>query len=130
MNSSLDARTAPSPPAPVPFELPMMTYFLLTKHPHGTVAHALDFDLVSVAKSDEEACKKLRMAIKAHVEFGIQMDITKDILFKAPEEFWAALTPETTLSIGEPIQIDNAHLIRTAYTTKTDESELCSSAAR
>jgi hypothetical protein len=129
MNLSHELSTTKAPPAPVPFELPMMTYFLLTKHPHGTVAHALDFDLVSVAKTDEEAKKKLRMTIKAHVEFGIQMDITKDILFKAPEEFWAALTPETTLSIGEPIQIDNAHLIRTAYTTKIDETELCSNAA-
>jgi hypothetical protein len=129
MNSPLNAYVATSPPAPVPFELPMMTYFLITKHPHGTVAHALDFDLVSVGKSDEVAVKKLRMAVKAHVEFGIQMDISKDILFKAPEEFWAALTPETTLSIGEPIQIEKAHLIRTAFTTKTDETELCFSAA-
>ncbi len=129
MNSPLNAYTAASPPAPVPFELPMMTYFLVTKHPHGTVAHALDFDLVSVGESEALALAKLHMAVKAHVEFGIQMDITKDILFKAPEEFWAALTPETMLSIGEPIQIENAHLIRTAYTTTINETELCFSAA-
>lgn len=129
MDTPLNAYVATSPPAPVPFELPMMTYFLITKHPHGTVAHALDFDLVSVAESESLAVTKLRMAVKAHVEFGIQMDISKDILFKAPEEFWAALTPETTLNIGEPIQIENAHPIRTAYTTTTDETELCSNAA-
>ena len=129
MNSPLEPRTTQLPPAPVPFELPMMTYVLLTKQPHCTVAHALDFDLVAVSTSEESAKKKLRMAVKAHVEFGIQMDITKDILFKAPEDFWAALTPETTLSIGEPIRIDNAHLIRTAYTTKIDEPELSLNAA-
>jgi len=117
MKSPTVPHIAASPPAAMPFALPMITYFLVTNHPHGTVAHALDFDLVAVAKSAEEAQTKLRKAVKAHVEFGIQMDITKDILFKAPEEFWAAFTPDTTLSIGEPIQIDNAHLIRTAYTT-------------
>jgi len=106
----------------------MMTYLLLTKHPDRVVAHALDFDLVSVAKDEKEALAKLRKAIKAHVEFGIQRDLVKDILFKAPEEYWAALTPDTKLSIGEPILIDNAHLIRTVYTT-TDEPELCSTAA-
>lgn len=127
------AAAAPSPPTTppptVPFALPMMTYFIITKHPHGTVAHALDFDLVSVAASEEVAVTKLRKAVKAHVEFGIQHDLTKDILFKAPDRFWAILSPDATMSIGEPIEIDNAHVIRTAYTTQSDETELCSSAA-
>jgi hypothetical protein len=129
MNSTFASPVAASPPPAVPFALPMMTYFLFTKHPHGTVAHALDFDLVAVSRTQEIAATKLRKAVKAHVEFGIQHDLTKDILFKAPDKFWAALTPSTTLSIGEPIQIESAPMIRTAYTTKLDETELSSCAA-
>jgi hypothetical protein len=123
------AATTPSPPPSIPFALPMMTYFMITKHPHGAVAHALDFDLVSVAASAEAAMTKLRKAVKAHVKFGIQEDLTKDILFKAPDRFWATLTPDATLSIGEPIEIESTYMIRMAYTTQTDETELCSSTA-
>jgi len=116
------------PPAQIPFALPKMTYFLIAEHQDRFVAHALDFDLVSVAPTKEIALSKLRFAVRRHVEFGIENNIEKDILFPAPSEFWSTLTPESTLSIGEPIEIDNAHLLRTAYTT-TDERQLTAAAA-
>lgn len=98
MTSPRNAYIAASPPAPISFALPMMTYFLITKHHDRVVAHALDFDLVAVGPNEEHALIKLRRAIKAHVEFGIQNDLDKDILFKAPNEFWKDVTPETKLT--------------------------------
>ena len=116
-------RALVSPPAPIPFSLPMMAVFSITTHPDRAVAHALDFDIVAVAPSKEEALAKIRAEIKVLVEFGLKRDLKNDIRFPAPEEFWAALTPESTLSIGEPIEINN-QLIRTAYRTISDSSTL------
>lgn len=131
MNDTPTAHRRPchsEPPPQIPFALPKMTYFLIAEHEDRVVAHALDFDLVSVAPTKEIALNKLRLAVKYHVEFGIENGIERDILFPAPSEFWNALTPDGTLSIGEPIVIENADLLRTAYTT-TDERQLSSTAA-
>jgi hypothetical protein len=106
----------------------MMAVIAIANHAHGTVAHALDFDLVSVASSEDEAVAKLRLAVKSHVEFGIKMGIERDIMFPAPKKFWESLTPNSSLSIGEPIEIDH-HWIATAYRTTSDETELSLSAA-
>lgn len=110
------------------FALPMMTVFHITNHPHATVAHALDFDLVSVAGSEQEAVTKLRIAVKHHIEFGIKNGIERDILMPAPDNFWNSLTPNSQLSIGEPLEVES-HKIATAYRTTSDETELSLSAA-
>lgn len=87
------------------FELPMTAVFSITKSGSRMVAHALEFDLVCVAETEDEAVRKLRVAVQAHVEYGLKNRFDRDILQSAPEKAWNALTPETTLSIGEPIII-------------------------
>lgn len=128
MNSTLSPTVAKSPPPAKPFTLPMMVVFAIANHPHQSVAHALDFDLVCVAASEAEAVAKLRTAVKHHIEFGIGKGIERDIMFPAPREFWDALTPNSQLSIGEPIEINSGTII-TACRTVSDERELSSSAA-
>jgi hypothetical protein len=113
---------APSAP-PVPFALPMMAIFSVSKTPQKTVAHALDFDLVAVGATEEEAVRKLRTSVKYHVEFGMRYGYVFDILSSAPKEAWAALTTDSTLKIGKPIMIDNCALL-TAIKDETGTSSL------
>jgi hypothetical protein len=113
--------------AGTPFSLPMMAIISVAIHPTRTVAHALDFDLVAVAETEKEALRKVRLAVKHHVEFGLRNSFNLDILYKAPQAAWDAMTPDTALSIGEPIEIDHCCSLKTA--TVTDESTEGSRAA-
>ena len=70
----------------------MTTIFLVQNGKDRTVARALDFDLVTVAATADEALRKLRLAVKTHLEFGIKNGLCKeDIQVQAPEEFWSIL---------------------------------------
>ena len=109
--------------------LPMTAMFSVVEHPDRTVAHALDFDLVAVAPTSEEAVRKIRLAVKHHVEFGLKNGFEYDILFKAPQSAWDALTPDAKLSIGEPILIDKYRLITVTRTATENEYQPSSIAA-
>jgi hypothetical protein len=90
-----------------PLTLPMTTVFSVSESGDGkAVAHALDFDLVSVAASPNEALRKLRIAVKYHVEYGLKFGFHRDILLKAPDEYWKPILGGK-FSIGEPIVIDH-----------------------
>jgi len=85
------------------FNLPMMLTFLESKNGHHAV-HSLDFDIVSVADSEDEAWSKLRLAVKTYVEFGLSNGWKEHIVFNAPKDkFWDKITPELSSRILEPI---------------------------
>jgi hypothetical protein len=86
------------------FNLPMMLTFLESKNGHHAV-HSLDFDIVSVADSEEVAWNKLRIAVKIYVEFGLGKGWKNHIMFNAPQECWDKITPELTSRILEPITL-------------------------
>jgi hypothetical protein len=86
------------------FNLPMMLTFLESKNGHHAV-HSLDFDLVSVAESEDEAWAKLRLAVKTYVEFGLSNGWKDQIVFPAPKEFWDKITPDVSTRILEPITL-------------------------
>ena len=67
-------------------------------------AHALDFDLACVAPSEQEADRKIRLAVKTYIEFGLSSGWADEILFPAPEEYWDKLR-DATITLGEPIRI-------------------------
>jgi hypothetical protein len=108
-------------PTGTPFSLPMTAVFLVKKYNDKAVAHALDFDLVTVASTEEEAMRKMRIAVKHHVEFGLKNNFNLDILQSAPEEAWSALTPDATLSIGEPIEVCDRRMLTATKTTVQHE---------
>ena len=87
-----------------PFDLPMVLTNLMT-HNGRCVAHSLDFDIVCVADSENEAWEKLSLAIKTYVEFGISKQWQDFISFPAPQEFWDKLTPETPIQLRPSIMI-------------------------
>lgn len=89
------------------FNLPMMLTFLESKNGHHAV-HSLDFDLVSVADSEDEAWSKLRLAVKTYVEFGLSNGWKDHIVFPAPKELWDKITPEVSSRILEPITLGDA----------------------
>lgn len=81
-----------------------MLTFLESQNGHHAV-HSLDFDIVSVADSEEAAWNKLRLAVKTYVEFGLSKGWKKYIVFNAPQECWDKITPELTSRILEPITL-------------------------
>ena len=87
-----------------PFNLPMMLTNLMV-HNGKHVAHSLDFDIVCVADTTEEAWSKLALAIKTYVEFGISNAWQESIIFPAPQEYWDKITPDTPLQLRPPITI-------------------------
>ena len=88
-----------------PFELPMTTTISLCSDEAGMfTAHALDFDLACVGASDGEAYRKVVLAIKTYIEFGLSNGWDDDIIFHAPDECWDKLE-NATINLGEPIQI-------------------------
>ncbi len=90
------------------FQLPMTTTFLVyQRQDKKTVAHALDFDLVSVGETPNKAVNRLRAAVKLYIEFGLTKGWEEDIRFPAPPEYWARLTADTPVSLMEPIQIED-----------------------
>ena len=72
-------------------------------------AHALDFDLVSIASTKEEAQEKLRTAIVSYIETGLHNEWSDDIAYPAPEKFWPE--PGARLEVGPPIQIMSRSLL-------------------
>jgi hypothetical protein len=71
------------------------------------VAHSLDFDLVEVGTTKEEAWKNLSLAVKAYVEFGLSKGWDDYIIFPAPDEFKRKLTKDITVEMMPPIEIAN-----------------------
>jgi hypothetical protein len=117
------------PTAATVFSLPMTAVFAVKNTHDRSVAHALDFDLVAVAPTEAEAVRKLRVAVKHHIEFGLKNDFTLDILQSAPEEYWAALTVDAQLSIGEPIEVCHHKMLTATKTTTENEDNRSLTAA-
>jgi hypothetical protein len=89
------------------FSLPMMLTFLESENEHHVV-HSLDFDIVSVADTEDDVWAKLRLAVKTYVEFGLSNGWKDHIMFPAPQEFWDKITPDMTTRIMEPITLGDA----------------------
>jgi hypothetical protein len=90
-----------------PFELPMsVTVGFCRDEKRGKVsAHALDFDLVCVADNEDEATRKIRLAVKTYVEFGLSNNWVDDILFPAPVDYWDKLSGQQITVMSDPILI-------------------------
>lgn len=114
-------------PAGRQLSLPMIALFSVTRTSNRAVAHALDFDLVAVGETSEQAISKLRSAVKYHIEFGFTKNLAdSEILQKAPDSCWEKLY-NRGFSLGEDIEIDHQR-IRT-MTQVVDEVEPCASSA-
>jgi predicted RNase H-like HicB family nuclease len=86
--------------------LPTTATFSLCERSDGKfLAHALEFDLVSVADTEKEAEQKLRLAVQLYIEYGLYKGWGKDIRFPAPKEYWDRLTVDSCIAIGPPIEI-------------------------
>ena len=103
------------------FNLPMMLTFLESKNGHHAV-HSLDFDIVSVAGSEEEAWQRMRLAVKTYVEFGLSNGWKEYIVFNAPKEYWDKITPDVTTRILEPITLGDMEKKVIAVNEPADDS--------
>lgn len=84
-----------TPDAGRQLSLPMMTFFSVRTKGARTVAHALHFDLVATAPTKSEALRKLRAAVKHHIEYGLKNGLDQnDILLNAPKECWDKMMDE------------------------------------
>jgi hypothetical protein len=91
-----------------PFRLPMTLSHLVTRTAGNRfVAHSLDFDLVEVGATRDEAWSKLTLAVKTYVEFGMSKGWDDFIIFPAPDEFKRKITKDMVIEIMPPIEIAN-----------------------
>jgi predicted RNase H-like HicB family nuclease len=88
------------------FELPMMSLIRYSQDEDGFVAHALDFDLVAVGETEDEATEKIRWALQAYIEYGLQHYWDDHILFRAPEEM-NDISSDTPVKLMEPIIVQD-----------------------
>jgi hypothetical protein len=102
------------------FSLPATLTFIFSKDGEKTVAHALDFDLVAVADTDEEATRKIRLAVKTYVEYGLSNNWVDEIIFPAPDEFWEKLR-SAKISLMKPIKVADQSM-RTYFARPTNEA--------
>jgi hypothetical protein len=85
------------------FQLPMDVNVKLIDLADQVVAHALDFYVVAVAESVEEAKRRLALLVKVHVEYGLKYNNVDYIVFPAPESYWE--DPEGTFLVGRLVRI-------------------------
>lgn len=108
-------------PASKTFELPMMSVIRYSQDDEGFVAHALDFDLVAVGETEDEATEKIRWAIKAYIEYGLKNYWQNHILCRAPKEM-TNISMDTSLKLMEPIIVQDTKLCL-ARTSATNEAK-------
>jgi hypothetical protein len=92
-------------------QLPMMMFATICKEDNDYVAHALNFDIVSVGPTEEEAVHKMRLAVKTYIEFGLQHNLDDDILYPAPKEFWDRISQDMPIKMMEPIEVMHRKLL-------------------
>lgn len=101
------------------FQLPMTMTILISRQAEKVVAHALDFDIVTVADTEEHATNKLALAVKTYVEYGLSKGWSEDIMFAAPNEYWEGLSPETPVNLMAPIFVDDKRMLVVRAAPKT-----------
>lgn len=103
------------------FRIPMTGAFLSCQREDGkVVVHSLDFDIVAVSDNEEAAFKKIRLAVKTHIEYGLSNNWTEDILFPAPDEYWQYFQESPKASLP-PIEIEDDRMIVVRATISGDE---------
>ena len=94
------------------FRVPMTGAFLSHKRPDGkVVVHSLDFDIVAVCDSEDNAFKKVRLAVKTYVEYGLSNNWVDDIPFPAPIEYWERFMNADSMRSMEPIEIEDDRMM-------------------
>lgn len=104
-----------------PFELPMTMVVTTCKQAEGYVAHALDFDLVSVAPTAKSAMEKVRLAVKTYIEYGLTNEFDQHIKFAAPKECWEKISTDTPVQLMEPIHVMDRRMLVVAVASNEPE---------
>ncbi len=99
------------------FALPMnvMVLFYPAKS-GGVVAHSLDFDLVCVAPTLDEAMKRMKLTIRGYVEYGITNELEAHLRRPAPSRYWD-LVPDSAIPEKTETLFDRK-IFATSYESK------------
>jgi len=90
-----------------PFRLPMTLGHIVTQTSSTRfVAHSLDFDLVEIGATEEEAWGNLMLAVKTYVEFGLSKGWDDYVIQPAPEQY--KITEDMEVKMMPPLLIANA----------------------
>jgi hypothetical protein len=103
------------------FRIPMTGAFLSCQREDGKVViHSLDFDIVAVSADEASALKKIHLAVKTHIEYGLSNNWIEDIIFPAPAEYWEQFmnAPKST---SPPIDIEDDRMIVVRATIGSNE---------
>jgi len=89
------------------FSLPTTITILSGEIAGKHIMHCLDFDLVEMAESDDEAWSRLACTVRTYVEFGLSKGWKESIRHRAPQRFWDVLKPGIPAKFRPPILIAN-----------------------
>jgi predicted RNase H-like HicB family nuclease len=84
-----------------------LTHLITQSSEKRFVVHSLDFDLVEVGATREEAWDRLALAVKSYVEFGLSKAWDDYIIFPAPDEYKRQITKDMVFTLMPPIEIAN-----------------------
>jgi hypothetical protein len=94
-----------------PFRLPLsITFATCQREDKKWISHSLDFDLVSVADTKQEALAKVRLSVITYVEFGLMNNFASDIIFPAPDEYWERLDSKV-VEMLPPIEVEDKRIL-------------------
>lgn len=116
MKDAVSMRLSP----PTPLILPRMTTFTIRWNPQEdrTIAHALDFDLVTTGDTEREALERLRSLVKMHIRDCLRKGANP--LFPAPDRYWNIL-PGQSAWILPPIETEGKRLFVVSVRTPKRE---------
>ncbi len=89
----------------------LLHYFFSVNDRNKTIAHCLNFDLVTSGDSKEEAERRLDVVVKFHIESFLKSNGMSGLNGQAPKRFWSEYTdslrhggalPSSTLRIDVP----------------------------
>src|SRR5260370_37454936 len=89
----------------------LLHYFFSVNERDKTIAHCLNFDLVTSGDSTEEAERRLDILVKYHIEAFLKSNGMSGLNGQAPKRFWSEYTeclrhggalPSSTLRINVP----------------------------
>ena len=79
------------------------------------VAHSLDFDLLCVGSTRDEAIARLRLAIKTYVEYGLANGLAANIRRPAPTKYWDMVLDAAISGKTETIHILDRRIFATCH---------------
>ena len=87
-------------------QFPYTVAILISASEGEVTAHNLHFDLVCAASTRKEVEAQIRLCTKHYVEFGLEHDLSENIIKPAEDKYWGMAEEATPVFSSESIRIE------------------------